>query len=88
MRTDPNPDWLLRGVARRAASAPTPTASDLISSTVRGDQPLPQEVTETDLAAHAAAVELREARARIRHLEQGLRTAGKVLAPYMGGNGR
>jgi hypothetical protein len=50
--------------------------------------PLPEEVTETDLRAHAAEVELRVMRDRVRHLEQALRTAGKVLAPSVNGGGR
>jgi transcription initiation factor IIE alpha subunit len=41
-----------------------------------------------DLQLLEARRELQQARDRMRHLEQALRTAGKVLAPYLAGNGR
>jgi hypothetical protein len=45
-------------------------------------------VTEEELLLHAAEVELRQMRDRVRHLEQALRTAGRVLQPYLTGIGR
>ena len=60
----------------------------MIARVVRTDVELPDTVTEEELRLHAAEVELRQMRGRVRHLEQALRTAGKVLAPYMGGTGR
>jgi hypothetical protein len=83
---DFNPDILLAGYVRHAAKA-ADDASAVISRTIRDDRPLPQEVTETDLRAHAAEVELRAMRDRVRHLEQALRAAGRVLQPYLAGNG-
>jgi hypothetical protein len=64
-----------------------PNPDDLIRRCIRTDVPLPETVTETDLHAHALEVELRAMRDRVRHLEQALRTAGRVLQPYLG-NGR
>jgi hypothetical protein len=37
---------------------------------------------------HGLEVEPRQAQDRIRHLEQALKTAGRVLQPYLAGNGR
>jgi hypothetical protein len=58
------------------------------SRVVRTDVPLPDTVTEEELRLHAAEVELRQMRDRIRHLEQALRAAGRVLQPYLAGTGR
>jgi hypothetical protein len=67
---------------------PTPDPLAVISRVVRTDVELPDSVTEEALQLHAAEAELREARARVRHLEQALKTAGRVLQPYLAGNGR
>jgi hypothetical protein len=76
--SDCNPDILLAGYVRRTASvaAPDPPAAEV------GD------ASAADLAVYEVRGELRRAQARIRHLEQALRAAGRVLAPYVGGNGR
>ena len=66
---------------------PHPDPSAVISRAVRTDVPLPDSVTEEELRLHAAEVELREMRDRVRHFEQALRAAGLVLQPYLG-NGR
>ena len=92
-RFESNPDAILTSIARRAAEAPLPSrppADPLadIGRTIRNDVPLPESVTETDLRAHAAEVELRAMRDRVKHLEQALRAAGRVLQPYLGGGGR
>ena len=65
---------------------PTP-ASAIISRTVRTDVELPADISEIELRQHALETELRQARDRIRHLEQAITTTAKVLAPYAGGNG-
>ena len=85
---DPSPDVILANVARRAAEAPLPSPSADISRTIRGDVPLPESVTVTDLQAHALEAELRQMRDRVRHLESALRAAGRVLQPYLAGNSR
>ena len=84
--TLPNPDLLLRRYVRTEPTLPTPSATDVISRTVRTDVPLPDSVTEEELRLHAAEVELRAMRDRVRNLEQALRAAGRVLAPYSGGS--
>jgi hypothetical protein len=86
-RTEPNPDVLLAGYVRHAAKA-ADDASAAISRTIRTDVELPDSVTEETLQLHAAEAELRQMRDRVRHLEQALRTAGRVLQPYLAGNGR
>jgi hypothetical protein len=60
---------------------------NVIRRVIRTDTPLPETVTETDLQAHALETELRAMRDRMRHLEQDLRAAGRVLQPYLAGNG-
>jgi hypothetical protein len=65
----------------------TPSQTDVIARVIRTDVELPDTVTEEELRQHAAEVELRQMRDR-RHLEQALRTAGRVLQPYLAGNGR
>jgi hypothetical protein len=84
-RTEPNPDLLLRPYVRNAAAG-VPSATEAISRTIRTDAPLPDSVTEEELRLHAAEVELRPMRDRVRNLEQALRAAGRVLAPYSGGS--
>jgi hypothetical protein len=66
----------------------TPSQTDVIARVIRTDVELPDTVTEEELRQHAAEVELRQMRDRIRHLEQALRAAGRVLQPYLAGNGR
>jgi hypothetical protein len=66
----------------------TPSQTDVIARVIRTDVELPDAVTEEELRQHAAEVELRQMRDRIRHLEQALRAAGRVLQPYLAGNGR
>jgi hypothetical protein len=39
-------------------------------------------------AVYALRDELRAAQARVKHLEAALRAAGRVLQPYLAGNGR
>ena len=63
----------------------TPSQTDVIARVVRTDVELPDTVTEEELRPHAAEVELRQMRDRVRHLEQALRAAGRVLQPYLGG---
>ena len=58
----------------------TPSQTDVIARVIRTDVELPDTVTEEELRLHAAEVELRQMRDRVRQLEQALRTAGKVLA--------
>jgi hypothetical protein len=65
---------------------PTPS-TNVVDRVIRTDVPLPDSVTEEALQLHAAEVELRQMRDRVRHLEQALRAAGRVLQPYLG-NGR
>ena len=86
-RTEPNPDLLLRPYVRNAAAG-VPSATEAISRTIRTDVPLPDSVTEEELRLHAAEVELRAMRDRVRHLEQALHCVAKVVKPYAGGNGR
>jgi hypothetical protein len=86
---EPNPDAPLAPFVRHAAKgAAAPDASAAISRTVRTDVPLPDDITEEQLRAHGLEVELRVMRDRVRHLEQVLRAAGRVLQPYLAGNGR
>ena len=66
----------------------TPSQTDVIARVIRTDVELPDTVTEEELRQHAAEVELRQMRDRIRHLEQALRTAGRVLQPCLAGKGR
>jgi hypothetical protein len=67
---------------------PHPDPSAIISRVVRTDVELPADITEEQLRTHGLEVELRHAQDRIRHLEQALKTAGRVLQPYLAGNGR
>ena len=62
---------------------PVPDPHATISRVIRTDVPLPDTVTEEELRLHAAEVELRQMRDRVRHLEQALRAAGRVLQPYL-----
>ena len=55
---------------------PTP-ASAIISRTVRTDVELPADISEIELRQHALETELRQARDRIRHLEQPQCVAGR-----------
>jgi hypothetical protein len=49
----------------------------------------PKVHVRTLIVSHLEARrELQQARDRVRHLEAALRTARRVLAPYVGGNGR
>jgi hypothetical protein len=67
---------------------PTPSRSEVIvARVVRGDEPLPDSVTEEELRLHAAEVELRQLRAKVRTLEGVVRTCTRVLAPYVAGTG-
>jgi LPS O-antigen subunit length determinant protein (WzzB/FepE family) len=63
--------------------------SDAIDFALSHNIPLP-EVTETELQQHALEVELQRERARaqaaearVKHIEQALKTAGRVLEPYL-----
>ena len=54
-----------------------------------------ESLTEADLQQHALKVELQKERARaqaaearVRHIEQALKTAGRVLEPYLAGTRR
>jgi hypothetical protein len=47
----------------------TPSQTDVIARVVRTDVELPDTVTEEELRPHAAEVELRQMRDRVRHLE-------------------
>jgi bifunctional DNase/RNase len=67
--------------------------SDAIDLAIRHNIPLPE--TEAELQQHALEVELQQERARMRalearvkHLEQALKTAGRVLQPYLAGTRR
>jgi hypothetical protein len=84
------------GGSRRVGCAPRhapgglpclPPHLPFISRTVRTDVELPADISEIELRQYALETELRQARDRIRHLEQAIRTTAKVLAPYAGGNG-
>ena len=77
----PNPDVYLR----TALSVPSPTA--VLDSARRGSNADVGDLTTGDLQLLEARRELQAAQARLRHLEQALRAAGRVLAPYVG-NGR
>jgi hypothetical protein len=64
-----------------------PDPSDAIDYAIRHNIPLP---TETELQQHALEVELQKERARaqaaearVKHIEQALKTAGRVLEPYL-----
>ena len=68
--------------------------SDAIDFAISHNIPLP-EVTEAELQQHALEVELQQERARmpalearVKHLEQALKTAGRVLQPYLAGTRR
>ena len=61
---------------------PHPDPSAAISVTIRSDRPLPDSVDEAALREHALETELQHMRTRVRHLEQALKTAGRVLQPY------
>jgi hypothetical protein len=66
---------------------PNPTDLDYI---IDGYMPTPAP-TEEQLQQHAREAEQARMKAleqRIRHLEQALRTAGRVLTPYLGSTGR
>ena len=80
--------WLPGSCAASPAPRLEASATDVISRTVRTDVPLPDSVTEEELRLHAAEVELRAMRDRVRHLEQALHCVAKVVKPYAGGNGR
>jgi hypothetical protein len=60
---------------------PHPSPSEVI----RSDREPPDDISEAECRLER---ELREAQARIRHLEQALKAAGRVLQPYLAGNGR
>jgi hypothetical protein len=84
---DPNPDVILREVARRAAeSVPSPSA--VLDAGRRGSGRVDvSDFSVAELQLLEARRELQQARARLKHLEQALRVAGRVLSPYLG-NGR
>ena len=74
-----------------------PDPSDAIDYAIRHNIPLPEAEapTEAELQLHALEVELQQARARerqleahVRHLESALKTAGRVLQPYLSGTRR
>jgi hypothetical protein len=72
----PNPDLVLRHIVRNAAAsaaAPDPPAAP------DGD---------VSPAVYALRDELKRTQARLKHAEQALRAAGRVLQPYLPGNGR
>jgi hypothetical protein len=73
----PSPDLMLaRYVRRAAASAAVPDPQADVDG---GDVPP---------AVYELRDELKAAQARVKHLEQALRAAGRVLQPYLGGGGR
>jgi hypothetical protein len=82
-----NPDVLLSPIVRRAAAGvPSPTAD--LDAARRGNTTVPiADLSAGDLQVMEMRRELQQARDRMRHLEQALRTAGRVLQPYLG-NGR
>ena len=88
MRELPNPDVYLRHAAGLDSSLPASSPSATIARTVRTDVPLPDDIGEVELKQYALETELRQMRDRVRHLEQALRTAGRVLQPYLAGSGR
>jgi hypothetical protein len=64
--------------------APDPTLSDVL----RAAHPSVPDVSEEALRPHEVQVELQQLRARVQALEQAIRAAGRVLQPYLAGNGR
>jgi hypothetical protein len=91
MRTEPNPDTILRQIARRAAEAAVPSrppadASAVLDSARRGSGNADVgDPTTGDLQLLEARRELQATHARLKHLEQALCCAAKVLAPYVNG---
>jgi phage portal protein BeeE len=84
-----NPDTVLREVARRAAEAADADAQRVLDAGRRGTGRVDVgELTAGDLQLLEARRELQAARDRMRHLEQALRAAGRVLQPYLAGGGR
>jgi hypothetical protein len=80
----PDPEVTLREAARRAAAR----ADAELDAARRGSGNTHiGELTTGDLQLLEARRELQQARDRMRHLEQALRAAGRVLQPYLG-NGR
>ena len=69
---------------------PTPDPSTaVISSAVRTDVELPEDISEIELKQYALETELRQLRAEVQALRGAIRTTAKVLAPYAGnGTGR
>jgi hypothetical protein len=81
--TYPNPDVYLR------TALSVPSASAVLDAARRGSGNADVgDLTAGDLQLLEARRELQAAQARLRHLEQALRAAGRVLAPYLAGNGR
>jgi hypothetical protein len=64
--------------------APDPTLSEAMGAA----HPSVPDVSEEALRPHEVQVELQQLRARVQALEQALRTASRVLQPYLPGNGR
>jgi hypothetical protein len=63
---------------------PNPTDLDYI---IDGYMPAAEEQLQQH-AREADQARVRALEARIKHLEQALRTAGRVLTPYLGSTGR
>jgi hypothetical protein len=88
--TEPNPETVLREVARRAAEAADADAQRVLDAASRGSGNAPiGELTTGDLQLLEARRELQAAQARLRHLEAALRIVSRTVAPYAGnGTGR
>ena len=56
--------------------------------TTLGGPPADVDGGDVSPAVYALRDELRRTQARLRHAEQALRAAGRVLQPYLAGNGR
>jgi hypothetical protein len=87
--TYPNPTTLIRRAVRSDPPLPTPSATDAIGRTVRTDVPLPDDISEVELTQYQLERELRDARDRVRHLDQTLHCVFTVVKPCAGnGAGR
>lgn len=88
----PSPRVFLRHAAGLDTPVPAPSPADpqaALTAASRGSVHASiGELSAADLQLLEARRELEAMRSRMRHLEQALRTAGKVLAPYLAGGGR
>jgi len=86
----PSPRTFLRHAVGLDAPAPSPPSDPqpALSAAARGSGNTDiGELTAGDLQLLEVRRELQQARDRMRHLEQALKAAGRVLQPYLG-NGR